>query len=82
MPQIRVTIKKREYVEYFASRLVDVSNEDLALIQNRPLQAKYWAENIAPYGLDKEAWSVLDDGRKTVSFEAMEVEVQQSNETA
>lgn len=75
MPKIRVALKKREYVEYFVSRLVEVSDQDLAQIQSRPLQAKYWAENVASYGIDTDAWHAINDGRKAVSFEVVEVEV-------
>ena len=75
MPNIRVALKKREYVEYFVSSMIEVSEKELSQIQNRPLQAKYWAENVAVYRIDKDAWSALDDGRKTFSVEAIEVEV-------
>lgn len=82
MPKVRVTLKKRECVEYFVSHLVEVSDEDFAQLRDRPLQAKYWAEHVAPYIIDKEAWALLDDGRKMVNFDVLEVEMQKSAEPA
>lgn len=77
MQKVLVTIRKRETIEYIASRVLEVPEAEVAQLQGRPLQARFWAEHVVPFNLSPEDWHALEDGRKTVSFEALEVDVKE-----
>jgi hypothetical protein len=73
MNKVLVRIKKREIVEYYFSGYIEVSDTEVSQIRERPLQSKYWAEHVVPYRTKDADWHAIDDGRKSVSFEAIEV---------
>lgn len=75
MPKIAVHIVRQTIVEHFHYSVADVDDKTFGYITARPLQAKYWAENVLPYSLSEDGWSPIRDGRPMVGYDVKEIEI-------